>query len=105
MTMRDAIVNDPYALAREIHHDVMAGEQEIGDAITTAIKFATARLRQELAQALDEIERLRRALEPFATIPPGGRGADERLRVTSAGDGPYHFFESDLIRAKATIKE
>lgn len=56
------------------------------------------------AVLLAEIDRLRQALEPFATVPPGGYGETERLMVTGAGGGPFHFLESDLARAKATFR-
>lgn len=55
----------------------------------------------DLDVAKAKVDDLRQALEPFAMVPPGGHGETERLIVMSAGNGPYHFLESDLVRAKA----
>lgn len=61
-------------------------------------------LTKFLRETADEIERLREALKPFAEVPPGGRGVGARMMVTFAGDGPFHFFEGDLVRAKEVYR-
>lgn len=78
--------------------------------ITTALGLPwTPEYRQQVfdtaVEARDVIGRLRAALRPFAEVPPGGRGPGARMMVVFAGDGPFHFFEEDLTRAKELFRD
>lgn len=51
---------------------------------------------------MTEAPSIKEALEPFASVPPHSN-PDQRLLVIDAGNGPYHFLQSDLDRAKAAL--
>lgn len=77
---------------RPLVDELSAVASELDDAIADATVTDTAK----------EIERLRGALEPFANVPPGGHGPDERLLVTTSR-ASFHFYERDLARAKSVF--
>ena len=56
--------------------------------------------RELLLEAANKIYCLREVLKPFAEVPLGGCGEDQRLLLVDADDGPFHIYEKDICRVK-----
>lgn len=103
----EKLLSDPAKAAAEIERLT----RELADARAEAVRLRsynegqaviTRQLETERDALRAEIGRLRTALEPFAYVP---RDLPERrCIVVDAGDGPHHFLQSDLDRAKRTFR-
>lgn len=94
--------------SRYTPHHLIALKDSLDEAKAAAQADYEARILSALtvspdatAALLAEIEGLRGALEPFAAVPPWAN-PDAKLLVRVVDSGPFHLYQRDLDRARAT---